>query len=135
MLELFRWKEEEIRNLRRDIERLLGRFMSHYGLEGASAGSLWQAIQICEDEDTVYMEIALPDLEEESLRLYLSGRSLMLLGRRRIPYIGYKNFRKIIELPFSPKESEIQVNYKEHRLLLRLKKIRKKVHRLAITEV
>ncbi|MFN3533872.1 MAG: hypothetical protein ACK4WB_00600 [Desulfatiglandales bacterium] len=134
MLELFEWKEREIRNLKRDIEGLLERVMSSYGIEEAYWGRLWEETQSCEDEGSFYIELLIPHLELESMKIYLLGENLMIVGRKSLPYLGSRSFRKVIRLPFVPKEGGVLVNYREDKLLLKLIRPKKKVYKLRIVE-
>lgn len=135
MFELLRWKEREIQNLKRDLEGLLEQFMSHYGLWTDPSGRLLDAIRICEEQGIYHIEVALPELDPHSLRVYLTGRSLVVVGRRLLPHMGYKDFRKVIELPFRPREGEIQVNYSENSLRLKLQRSKKRTYRLTISQL
>jgi HSP20 family molecular chaperone IbpA len=134
MFELVRWKDEELKNLKKDLLDLMERFMNLYGIGPEDfEGRLWHSIQICEDEGRLFMEVETPALDPDTLRIYLTGNVLIITAMREVPHFGVRPYRKRIELPFTPKEGEIQVNYKPNRLSIMAIKPRKKVYRLHIT--
>jgi HSP20 family molecular chaperone IbpA len=134
MLELLEWKERELKNLKRDLFSLVERFMNFYGIASEELNRGKEStIQFYDEQNRFQIEIYVPQLESETLRVYLTGDVLLITGQRRIPHVGLRAYRKVIELPFSPREGEINVNYRDDRLIVQLMRPRKKVYKVRIT--
>jgi len=136
MFELVRWKDQELKNLKRDLLNLMERVMNLYGIGPEELeGKFWTSIQTCEDEGRFFIEIETPSLDPNTMKIYLTGNLLVITAMTHIPHVGDRPYRRHLELPFSPKEGEIQVNYKQNRLTVMVIKPKKRVYKLRITTI
>ncbi len=114
MFELFHWKEKEIRAIKRDLEELFIKLMSSYGLEmQARFVEIRHEHRFYNDHESLLLEVSLPDVEPQTIRVILEMDTIIITALRNNPYLGYSGLRRRIKLPFAPKEDQVMVNFKE----------------------
>ncbi len=121
---LILWKDQEMRKLRRDIDRLFSRCWSHMGvnlfLEELSGSP---HIHMTEAEDAVIITAELTGVKPEDLDVSATSDTVIISGRRREKRVegnGYYqrvesmlgSFKRTVALPCRVKVDEIEATYK-----------------------
>ena len=84
MTELTLWKDQEIRKLRKDMDRLFNRLWSDFGVsvlpEEIEEGPY---IDLTETDDTLIVTAELPSINPEDVDVSITGNSLTISGEQK----------------------------------------------------
>jgi HSP20 family protein len=135
MDDLTRWKNEQFKNMKVEMEQLLRNFIRDFGapvfarLEGE--GPL---LEIVEDEEKIYIRLELPDLEPGDLEIAVSRETLLIKARKREktirggrPVERQRGFSNRLKLPCPVVPDEVEAVLQDHHLEIRLPKCRGEV--------
>ncbi|WP_153558214.1 Hsp20/alpha crystallin family protein [Roseimaritima sediminicola] len=101
-----RWEPwTELNRLSREMDRLFGRS----GESSAMGSGTFPALNVWEDDDSLFVEAELPGFNASDLEIYVTGNQLTIKGVRQAPEReggtwhrqerGYGSFHRMIELP------------------------------------
>jgi len=122
----------EMNRLQHEMNRLLGRF--DLGETVATAtGAVYPALNLWEDDDTLYVEAELPGLDLKDLEIYVNGSNqLSIQGERKQPSVeqgtwhrqerGYGKFSRLFDLPADVDPDNVRATLKEGVLTIELPK-------------
>ena len=125
MSELVLWKEQEIRRLRKDMDRLFSRFRTGFGAPawpGEALGGIY--IDLLDREDTLTARVEIPGINPEDLKISVSNDRLTISGeksevRRDDSRYYYRverrfgSFSRTIRLPWNVEIDKIEATYKK----------------------
>ena len=83
MSELVSWKDQEIRRLRKDMDRLFSRFRNGFGaptLPGTALEGLY--IDLLEREDTLTVRVEIPGINPEDVKISVTNDLLTISGEK-----------------------------------------------------
>jgi HSP20 family protein len=145
MSELILWKDQEMRKLRRDMDRLFSRCWSDLGvdlfLEECSGAP---SIDMTETEDALIVRATLKGVKPENLDITLSGDTLIISGKRSeesVDDTGFyprverrlSSFQRTLSLPCKVEVDDIEASFKEDHLKIILPKLKSKpVHGIRV---
>lgn len=125
MSELSLWKDEEMRKLRKDMDRLFNRLWSNFGVsafpEEIGEGPY---IDLIETDDTLIVTAKLPSINPEDVDVSITGNSLTISGQHKKEMIKEKPyylsvekrfgaFSRTVRLPCRVKVEDIRATYKK----------------------
>lgn len=135
MKDLTRWTDEQFREMKTDMDRLLRDFFRDFGapvfdrLEGEGP-----FIEISEDDDKVYIRLELGDLDPADIEIAASRQSLVIKARRhrQVSHRGQlverqHGFSNRLRLPCPVVPEEVEAVLSDHHLEIRLPKCRGEV--------
>ncbi|MCP4668982.1 MAG: Hsp20/alpha crystallin family protein [Deltaproteobacteria bacterium] len=125
MSELVLWKDQEIRRLRRDMDRLFSRMRTGFGapaLPGMAFEGLF--IDLLEREDTLAVKVEIPGIDPEDLEISVSHDRLTISGEKSEERIDdsryhyrverrFGSFSRTIRLPCKVETDNIKATYKK----------------------
>ena len=125
MSELILWKDQEIRRLRRDMDRLFSRLTTGFGVPlfpGAALGGL--CIDLLETEDTLTLKVEIPGIDPDRLNISVTDDRLTISGEKGEEMISdsryyrrverrFGSFSRTIRLPCKVKIDDIEATYKK----------------------
>lgn len=84
MSELIIWKDQKIRKLRRDMDRLFDRVWSDFGVTAFPGGvSTGLFVDLSETEDSLIVTAEIPGISPEELEIFVAGNRLIIRGEKR----------------------------------------------------
>lgn len=125
-----RWQPlAEISQLRNEVERLFGR----YGVENGQSRSAYPALNIWENENSLFVETELPGFQLDHLEMYVTGgNQLSIKGERKQPEMGdgtwhrqergFGAFSRMIELPHPIDSDNVSAAFEDGVLRITLPK-------------
>lgn len=123
MSALIEWKNQEINRLRRDMERLFGRFWSYLGQDPLPVTLIGLAsVDISETKDLVLVRVEIPGLDPDDLEIWVSGDLLTIKGQKRDESSEQRgfyhrverrfgSFSRSVRLPCKVREEEVKASY------------------------
>jgi HSP20 family protein len=145
MLELIVWKNQEIRKLRRDLDRLIDRCWADLGVSLFLCRVTEDiSVETFETKDALIVKAELHGMDPKDLDISLSQDTLTIKGEKQIEIVqdgGYysrverrlASFSRSIPLPFRVKVEGIKATFKQGVLEIVLPKWRpKKAHFIKI---
>jgi HSP20 family protein len=121
----------EMERLSTEMNRVFRRFgMADGGQQPAVA---YPAVDLWQDENFLYVEAELPGMEIGDLEIYVTaGNQLSVRGERKPPTVeggnwyrqerGYGKFSRLLALPCDVKTEEVEAEFKEGVLTIKLPK-------------
>jgi HSP20 family protein len=114
MLNSTRWQPAQLFNQLQDLHNEMNRLFSRWGEDGARwLGTVagYPAVNVWDDENTVFVEAELPGLRLEDLEIYVTGGNQLTLKGERKPSVpekgiwhrqerGFGPFSRSLTLPF-----------------------------------
>ena len=122
----------EVNRLQNEMNRLLGRFDLGEAV-AAATGTAYPALNLWEDDETLYVEAELPGLELTDLEIYVNGSNqLSIQGERKQPSVecstwhrqerDYGKFSRLFKLPSDVNADDVRATLKEGILTIALPK-------------
>lgn len=120
MLELTVWKNQQLNDLRRDIDRLFDRIWADFGISFLPGEFVrGPAVHMAENATTLIVQVELPGANPDSLRLTVFRNLLLVQGERPTPFPGVAEerrnptgapapFTRRIQLPCRVIEDEVE---------------------------
>lgn len=121
----------EMNRLRDEMDRLFGRF----GANGPRpfGANVYPAVNLWEDDNSLYVEAELPGFELNELEIYVTGgNQLTVKGERKQPELpsgtwhreerGFGSFSRMIELPNRVDSDKVSAEFKHGVLTVTLPK-------------
>jgi HSP20 family protein len=132
---LTRWEpfggmQQEVSRFRRDFDRMFGR-LAVPTLTWSGQAASFPALNIWEDEDSVYAEAELPGQTLQDLEITITGdHRLTIKGERKqqLPEKaewhrqerGFGGFERVIDLPVSMDSSKVEAHFENGVLTIRM---------------
>ena len=125
MFELTHWKEQEMRRLRRDMDRLFDRMFNGFGFSGLPRELVnLPRLEMSETDDTIVLEAGVPGVDPDDLEVSVTSRTLTLKGRlqslsEKDAHGGtrvaqrYGSFARKIRLPVPVKTDDVDATYRD----------------------
>lgn len=133
---LARWNplwemQSEMNRLRGEMDRLFGR--SNGGSRQLLSPTEYPALNLWEDDESLFVEAELPGMNLEDLEIFVTGgNQLTISGERKEPASdgvswhrrerGYGRFTRVIELPVLVNEERVEADFKRGALTIKLPK-------------
>jgi len=125
MSELVLWKDQEIRRLRKDMDRLFSRLRNGFGAPawpGEALEGLY--IDLLEREDTLTVRVEIPGINPEDLKISVTNDRLTISGEKSEERIDdsryyyrverrFGSFSRTIRLPYKVEIDNIEATYKK----------------------
>ncbi len=137
MKDLTRWTDEQFREMKTDMDRLLRDFFRDFGapvfdrLEGEGP-----VLEISEDGDRVYIRVELGDVDPDDLEISASRQTLVVKAHRQRQETrrgrlveSRHGFSNRLQLPCPVVPEEVEAVISDHHLEIRLPKCRGEVFR------
>ncbi len=145
MAELSIWKNQEINQLRREMERTFRRFCDCFGVPLSSIET-FEAFpyEMTETEDALIFTAEIPGLTSENLNISLTGSRLLIRGERKetlmetgtfYQQIRHRSgtFSRSFSLPCQINTDEVDATFKDNQLKIIMPKAKiKKSERILI---
>ncbi len=123
-----RWEPwNELSQLSREMDRLFSR-----GGSSPTSVVTFPALNVWEDEGTVYVEAELPGFNSEQLEIYVDANQLTLKGERSAPEMeggtwhrqerGFGSFHRMMELPADVDADQVSAEFQHGILKITLPK-------------
>ncbi|MFG0265896.1 MAG: Hsp20/alpha crystallin family protein [Rhodopirellula sp. JB055] len=123
-----RWEPwNELNRLSREMDRLFTR-----GVPSSTSAFTFPALNVWEDDGTVYAEAELPGFNSDQLEIYVDANQLTLKGERTAPEMeggtwhrqerGFGSFHRMIELPADVDADQVSADFQNGILKIRLPK-------------
>ena len=125
MSELVLWKDQEMRRLRKDMDRLFTRVRNCYGAPAWPGGSLeGLCIDLLEREDTLTVKVEIPGIDPGDLEISVTHDRLTISGEKceersdkgRYSYRverRFGSFSRTIRLPCLVEIEDVEATYKK----------------------
>ena len=124
MSELILWKDQEIRKLRRDLDRLFTQLWAGFGsppFPGDISGG--PSLDLSETADALTLRAELPGIDPAELEISVSNNSLTLRGEKSEESVAegrryykverrYGTFSRTLRLPCQVEVDDIEATYK-----------------------
>jgi len=125
MSELVLWKDQEIRRLRKDMDRLFSRLRNGFGAPawpGEALEGLY--IDLLEREDSLTVRVEIPGINPEDLKISVTNDRLTISGEKSEERIDdsryyyrverrFGSFSRTIRLPYKVEIDNIEATYKK----------------------
>ena len=123
---------DEMNRLHNEMNRLIGRFDLGDALASVT-GTTYPALNLWEDNDSLYAEAELPGMELDDLHIFVNGTNqLSIQGERKQPAAdggtwhrqerGYGKFSRLFDLPADVEATKVKATLKDGILTLVLPK-------------
>jgi len=110
MLELTVWKNQQLDDLRRDIDRLFDRIWGDFGISLLPGEFIrGPAVHIAENATTLIVQVELPGADPDSLRLTVFKNVLLVQGEKPAPFARGADRHRAVENGFTPFARRIQL--------------------------
>lgn len=131
---LIRWEPmREIDAVRREMDRLLGDFISTGDRDYFDRNSFIPAVELAETDDAVILKLEIPGIATEDLDIQATAESVTIQGERQSEQtvageqynrseFRYGKFRRVVPLPVRVQNTASQASYKDGLLTLTLPK-------------
>jgi HSP20 family protein len=132
---LILWKDKEIDKLRKDMDRLMGRFWDDFGRWVSPRESMGRGpiFSLSENEDTLFVQAEVPGIDPADLDVSIAEDVLTIKGSVQeevvIEEAGYGTrerrsgyFSRSLQLPCKVIVDEVQASFKDGRLKIILPK-------------
>jgi HSP20 family protein len=131
---LVRWEPmREIDAVRREMDRLLGDFMSTADRDYFDRSSFIPAVELAETDDAVILKLEIPGIAAEDLDIQATSESVTIQGERKLEKtvegenynrseFRYGKFRRVVPLPVRVQNTASQASYRDGLLSLTLPK-------------
>jgi HSP20 family protein len=121
----------ELNRLSAEMDRMFRRFGD--GEQSAPQVAAYPALDVWQDENSVYVEGELPGLEVADLEIFVTGgNQLSIRGERKPPAVeggtwhrqerGYGQFSRLLTLPCDVKTDEVEAEFKDGVLTITMPK-------------
>ncbi len=123
-----------LRNLRREVDRLFGDMFSSFGEEGEFAGKIWAPrMDMSETDKQFVIRVDLPGIGKSDVRVEVENHDLTIRGERKEAKQekgenflrverSFGSFYRSITLPVAARTEEVQAEFKDGELLIRVPK-------------
>ena len=82
MFELSHWKEQEMKRLRRDMDRLFDRMCNGFGFSGIPRDFVnLPRLEMAEADDMIVLEAQIPGIDPDQLEVSVTAQTLTIKGR------------------------------------------------------
>jgi HSP20 family protein len=138
MTSLLRWEpfqelRREMQRLQREMDRLFGRWTWELPSAAAWLPAAYPALNLWEDDETLYVEAELPGVNMEDLDITVTGANeLTIKGNRKCPAPdkvewhrrerAFGAFERTVELPVSVDPNKVEARLENGVLTIRLGK-------------
>ena len=124
MSELTLWMDQEVRKLRRDIDRLFERQWFDLRADRfVDEAARWPTIKISETKDAIMVKAIVPGIGSEDLEISFHNDTLIIRGKKSGVHVGedtyrhrierrFESFSRSVRLPCRVKIEEIKATYK-----------------------
>ncbi|VBB45555.1 putative 18 kDa antigen 2 [uncultured Desulfatiglans sp.] len=110
MLELTVWKNQQLDDLRRDIDRLFDRIWADFGISLLPGEFVrGPAVHMAENATTLIVQVELPGADPDSLRLSVMKNVLLVQGEKPAPFARSAGRDRAVENVFTPFARRIQL--------------------------
>ena len=122
---IMRWKPwGDLVDIQDEMNRMFNDFFGRAPARRAGAAERWlPAVDISEDEDNLYMDVEIPGMKKEDIKVSLEDNILSLRGEKKLEKEikeenyhrwerSYGSFARSFELPVSVQADKVKASYK-----------------------
>lgn len=134
MVELTLWKDQQMKKMRKDIDHLIHRVWSDFGISQFPEEIIGMpSIDLSETQDTVTVTADLPGMSPEDLNITLTEDRLTITGRKTEESVDkgqfhhrierrFGSFSRALRLPCKVQKEHVTATYKDGTLRIEMPK-------------